>query len=1224
MDYKVHIDAGKEDCYFQYVRQGSTLYVSFHVIRGGDGMAGFAVRNPRGEIVHPYQWQTNSDYTDAAAMGGFYAVCIDNQFSRFASKLINLYITVIRYEEWEKFTKEIEDLNVNLNNFTSTISTVERNLNAMFQYQAHSRNNEARDYALIVDNNAYVWKWSVLQILVIIFTCSVQVYFVRKLFDIKTALAYYPFLIFHGALDRRSKLIAFGIRVAAALREGPPRRKKTSMNDHQRGNALARLTTRRQHLHQHQHQSQYQRRQQQQQQQRHQQQQEEEEERSQEEVAHDPVEQGAGEQQAAGGFEVAATGQQAEQQLQQLIVRPEEDTREHRSVAAGEEVERDRGDGDSRPAATTAAGRRRSRIGGSSATGEAGEGGGGGSSGPSTVGEDIATAAAAATAGSSTNKRRSSRTRQHREGVRSLLTTGSFEDIAQSTSSSSSSSSTDNNRLALRESRDPPDHRSAEPEEVSVSDEEVNEDEVEELDRVDGESGPRTKRRRKMLNDNNNRNGAAAALVAAAAAPSPMDDSSPNCDLNGHNNVANSSSTSNNNNNNSNNANNVNSGGDADANGVANNNGLMARNGGDAGGNGGGANSSSSSSSSGGGSSGGHSHAHRVVKLDRTNQDIVRLIGQHLKDIGLERSAEMLMQESGCCLEHRAATKFRAHVLSGDWTKADHDLQELASMVDSKTDRTSMSEMKFLLLEQKYLEFLEEGRPIDALHVLRNELTPLQHRTPRVHQLSSYMMCTNNQELYQRAGWEGRGVKSRSRLMDQLQSYLPATVMLPPRRLRSLLAQAVEMQNERCQCHDMAWSTSIENVSLLVDHNCGSDGFPLQALQVLNDHSDEVWFCKFSPDGLRLATGSKDNTVIVWEVDPVKLLLRNKRSFEGHTYGVSYIAWSPDSKYFIACGPDDCPDLWIWDVEQEKLITKFSHSTDDSLTCAAFNRDGTRFVTGGTRGQFYMVDLDGSLHDNWEGVRVNGLAFLSDNKTVLAADTHYRIRGYSFDNPRTDYGIVQEQCPIMTFSVNSADRLALLNISSQGLHLWDLQDKCLVRRFQGVTQGNYTIYSCFGGVNESFVASGSEDNKVYIWHIRREEPLATLIGHTRTVNCVSWNPVYPSLLASASDDGTVRIWGPQQPHSQWTPNGGGIHQQPGGAGGGGGLVCANGGPATASDSASISSTGSATSSSSSASSSSGGSGGSGAGGGAVVAGGSGGATGGGSIEVLSTSSWNIT
>lgn len=31
MDYKVHIDPGKEDCYFQYVNQGATFYVSFQV-----------------------------------------------------------------------------------------------------------------------------------------------------------------------------------------------------------------------------------------------------------------------------------------------------------------------------------------------------------------------------------------------------------------------------------------------------------------------------------------------------------------------------------------------------------------------------------------------------------------------------------------------------------------------------------------------------------------------------------------------------------------------------------------------------------------------------------------------------------------------------------------------------------------------------------------------------------------------------------------------------------------------------------------------------------------------------------------------------------------------------------------------------------------------------------------------------------------------------------------
>ena len=45
--------------------------------------------------------------------------------------------------------------------------------------------------------------------------------------------------------------------------------------------------------------------------------------------------------------------------------------------------------------------------------------------------------------------------------------------------------------------------------------------------------------------------------------------------------------------------------------------------------------------------------------------------------------------------------------------------------------------MRFLILEQKYLELLEDKREIDALHCLRYELTPLKFNTERVHQLST-------------------------------------------------------------------------------------------------------------------------------------------------------------------------------------------------------------------------------------------------------------------------------------------------------------------------------------------------------------------------------------------------------------------------------------------------------------------------------------------------------
>ena len=38
--------------------------------------------------------------------------------------------------------------------------------------------------------------------------------------------------------------------------------------------------------------------------------------------------------------------------------------------------------------------------------------------------------------------------------------------------------------------------------------------------------------------------------------------------------------------------------------------------------------------------------------------------------------------------------------------------------------------------------------------------------------------------------------------------------------------------------------------------------------------------------------------------------------------------------------------------------------------------------------------------ESWEGVRVLGLHVLEDNETVLAADTHMRVRTYNFKDSR--------------------------------------------------------------------------------------------------------------------------------------------------------------------------------------------------------------------------------
>ncbi|KAJ3062592.1 hypothetical protein HDU98_001529 [Podochytrium sp. JEL0797] len=495
-----------------------------------------------------------------------------------------------------------------------------------------------------------------------------------------------------------------------------------------------------------------------------------------------------------------------------------------------------------------------------------------------------------------------------------------------------------------------------------------------------------------------------------------------------------------------------------------------------------------------------HATAHSSQKTER-----IRLALQMLRDLGLGTSVAALLSESGVALETAAETQLRRVVLGGDWAQA----VAVVAQAGGKGEAAS----RLAIHTQHFLELLESDRPTDALKLLRHDISPLCSDHAALHKLSSLIMCPSVDDFKRKANWDGANASSRATLLTTLQKNIFMGSMLPERRLETLLQQAVEQQAKKCLYHNVP----NDSISLLNDHSCPRSTFPTKTTQILTGHSDEVWFLAFSPSGEHLASASKDQTVIIWDAhtfEPVHIL-------RGHEDHVSVVAWSMDSQRLITGSNDR--SVKLWDVNNGECLQTYTLHTD-TITSLAFlpTTPTTAFVSSSIDKNILLWSLEGHVLHKWNGVRVTDLNITNDgSKMVTISDKRIRV----FDmSTKEEILSLQEQDSITSINTSTDGRYALVNVSAcQEIHMWDLHENRILRKFTGHKQGRFVIRSCFGGTAQTFVLSGSEDSNVYVWNREHGVLLECLEGHSATVNSISWNSKM-NLFASASDDCTIRIW----------------------------------------------------------------------------------------------------
>ncbi|HOB54012.1 MAG TPA: NACHT domain-containing protein [Acidobacteriota bacterium] len=273
-------------------------------------------------------------------------------------------------------------------------------------------------------------------------------------------------------------------------------------------------------------------------------------------------------------------------------------------------------------------------------------------------------------------------------------------------------------------------------------------------------------------------------------------------------------------------------------------------------------------------------------------------------------------------------------------------------------------------------------------------------------------------------------------------------------------------------------SGSRDNTVRIWDAESGAE------LAILRGHEREVTSVAFSPDGRRIASGSGDNTVRLWDAESGTELV----ILRGHQHVVSSVVYSPDGCRIASGSLDSTVRVWDAGSGANPAIMR---SHEGSVYSVSYSPDGRKIASGSEENTVRIWDAEtgGELalfqgHEvvTLRGVWVNSVAFSPDGRRIVSG-----LKG-------------------------SNDEMVLV---------WDVESGTEMVSLRG--HESWVDSVAYSPDGRKIASGGSVDKTVRIWDASSGEELAVLRGHESGVNCVSFSPDGRRVVSS-SDDGTVRIW----------------------------------------------------------------------------------------------------
>lgn len=241
-------------------------------------------------------------------------------------------------------------------------------------------------------------------------------------------------------------------------------------------------------------------------------------------------------------------------------------------------------------------------------------------------------------------------------------------------------------------------------------------------------------------------------------------------------------------------------------------------------------------------------------------------------------------------------------------------------------------------------------------------------------------------------------------------------------------------------------------------------------------HSESVSSVRFSADGTRLVSYSKDGTIRVWNGTSAKELC----SIPAQTKLFVRVSITENGKLVACSGLDqeNKGDIWVFDADTGKKRLTIPGPKQNMVCMSIY---GNNLIAGCMDKHIYVYDLEtGEQKQCFRGHSDKSVAIscCPDGKHVVSGDAHGDIK------------------------------------------LWNIRTGEEMQTFRG---HSFAVSSLSFSPDGTQLVSGSYDRTIKIWSVELGEELFTLRGHTDFVSAVRMSSDGNRII-SVSFDGALMVW----------------------------------------------------------------------------------------------------